>query len=377
MIYLFMACICVFFGILADMVKARILDGNLEYASPASIFMAKRYYLILLIMAFIPLFYIGAIRYFVGIDYTTYTNYQIPHVLNGDTRVKVEYLYKQVIFLGNWISNGKSYQPIFVITQGIITLFLFLAVKNTSKDTGVSIWIFVCSSFYAFSLSGMRQAIGSVIFLYALKFIKNKNLKMYVLFLVIAVLFHSSALIYVAASLFLFFNLKIDYTMIALPIIYLASNIIFKIILFISNLTGLYSDYFTGVFNVIYFRPVQIFYILAVSLSIIVILKITEYQYDDKVMNFMLSIQSVLSIVCALVTIIPSSSRLIYGLLPIHILLIPNVLNRIENKELRFSIKIVVYLIYILLFYRCIIIGNYYETLPYKTIYSGINNFLN
>lgn len=377
MIYLFVACICVVFGILADMLKERILNENLEYTSPVAIFIAKKYYFIFLIMAFLPLFYVGAIRYFVGIDYTTYSNYQIPHVLNGDTRVKVEYLYKQVIYLGNWISNGKSYQPIFAITQGIITFFLFLAVKNVSKDTGLSIWVFVCSSYYAFSLSGMRQAIGSVIFLYALKFIKNNNLKIYALFLFISVLFHSSSLIYAAASIFLFINLRLDYTMLALPVVYLASNLIFKIILFISNITGLYSDYFTGMFNIIYFRPVQIFYILAVSLIIIVILKIANYKYDDKMMNFMLSIQSVLSIVCALVTIIPSSSRLIYGLLPIHILLIPNVLNRLENKELRVSVKIIAYIAYIALFYRCIIVGNYYETLPYKTIYVGINNFLN
>ncbi len=126
-------------------------------------------------LAFLVIFIPGAIRYYVGIDYTTYSLYQIPAVLSNRPNVKVESLYRLVIKFGYWLGGQNSYQMIFFLTNLLIVSFLFLYIANVSSYRWLSIIIFMSFGFFFFSLSGMRQSIGVIIALWGLKFIKTRN----------------------------------------------------------------------------------------------------------------------------------------------------------------------------------------------------------
>jgi len=81
------------------------------------------------LLSFIVVCVPGMIRYNVGIDYTTYTNYQIPVVLAGEAGkiVKVEPFYQAVVWIGYWLGKQSSYQWIFAITNFII-IFFYLSI---------------------------------------------------------------------------------------------------------------------------------------------------------------------------------------------------------------------------------------------------------
>ena len=85
-------------------------------------------------ISFIPLFLIGALRAYVGIDYTTYSLYQIPDVLGGSLTVKFEPLDKLVVYLGYYLANQQHYFYIFSIFHIILMWYLYKYIVQQSSN---------------------------------------------------------------------------------------------------------------------------------------------------------------------------------------------------------------------------------------------------
>lgn len=320
---------------------------------------------ILMLGSYFTLFIVGAVRYMVGIDYITYSVYQIPHVLAGDVSVKVESLYREVIKIGFSLSKGTNYQYIFILTQFIIIFFMALAIEKSSKISAFSIFIFVFSTFYAFSLSGMRQSISIAIFLYAATFIEEKYPYKYISLILLASLFHKFALIYLVLYVFKYIKLNLIYCLVSVPGLLLISSSLRKIIVIISNKLNIYPEYFGGVFDTGSYKTVQMVYIILISVILVIIQKlITSESWEEN--RFFINIQGLLTIIMGMLTIIPTPSRIMYALLPVHIILIPNLIKEIKNKNIRIIVIVGFIILYSLFFYICIIKNNFYGTLPFR-----------
>lgn len=166
----------------------------------------------------VPLFILAifsSIRsYFVGSDSINYTaDFRNQLDINYFYfRPEVEYGYqilKYIILLFT-----KNYFWLFFISS-IIVLFCYLSFfKKYSKDYFLSVFIFITFGFYTFYFNGLRQGIAMAISILAIPFLfKDKFLKFFLIIL-IASLFHKTALIMVLFYFIINLKVKMEYKII-------------------------------------------------------------------------------------------------------------------------------------------------------------------
>lgn len=319
---------------------------------------------------------LAGIRYYVGTDYETYTMHQIPDSLDGyllSAGYKVEPLYRLVIYIGTMLGSS---QWIFVITHLIIMYFILKYIKEQSDDYVFSILIFVFGTFFSFSLNGMRQSIATAIFLYATKFIYNKSYIKYFLYIIIACLFHMSAIIYVPFYFLNRFVLTkrsnvVPVTIIAI-VLALNSSYAYGIVYKIFLKYNFYTKFFDSKYNV--GTQINTMYLSMFFLNLLVVYVFYILQ-DNKAFKLkdtvMLNIQLISLMFSAIAFSIPGAFRAFYFFIPVQIVLVPNIVKNISNVGVRWAIKIVLLAVYIFIFVELILISNQNETLPYQTIFSN------
>ena len=141
---------------------------------------------------FLCVFLFSGLRYYIGYDYTRY----VARVENVDllaAGLKREllsyYLTKAASILGE--------PQFFFFANSLITTYLILiTLRRYSGDFSLSVWMFVCfPMFYLNSFSVVRTFSAVAIVFYGVKYILKKQLWRYVLTVLVASLFHNTALI--------------------------------------------------------------------------------------------------------------------------------------------------------------------------------------
>lgn len=159
-----------------------------------------------LFLAFVILFLFSALRYGVGTDY--FYTYAPGYIILRNGIYQYNY-YEPAFKLLNLlcIHFSSNYQWIFVTTSFITYAFLFVTIRKYSIAPKISFLVYFLTSMYFNSLSNIRQAIAMTICLLAFEFLINSNQKMitrlmlFYAFVIIAYLFHSSAMTFVIVPL--------------------------------------------------------------------------------------------------------------------------------------------------------------------------------
>lgn len=190
-------------------------------------FTLKKFYIYfgLLVCAFPLAMLLGFRTVNIGTDtsYTYYPYYYLGYCIKGTKYDGIEYgfyyLFKLCFYL-----TGSFNGCLFII--GYITVYLYLLAiyKISTKSTSILSFVVYISLYYMFEYNIMRQALAMGIILNGLNDLMNTNTKKFVLLVIIASLFHTSAL---ACLLILFFYYTQD----------LAK--IYKIIIFFGVFVGL------------------------------------------------------------------------------------------------------------------------------------------
>ena len=319
-------------------------------------------------LGFIPLILIGALRAYVGIDYTTYSLYQIPDVLAGSHTVKFELLDKLVVYLGYYLANQQHYFYIFAIFHIILMWFLYKYIVQQSSNVMFSVFFLLTTVFFTFSLSGIRQAIATAIVFYALKYINQKKSLYYIFYLGIACLFHSSAAIYIlflvlgkcSINKFVGFSLPI----IASLFSFFGSEFVSRIMLrlnFYSEYIG--SRFYTGAYD----KKHQLVTIVMCLFIFLLYYFVPKKEWEN--LKLYLNINFVLLLVAILMPILPTPSRTIYMFILVHAILIPRLISSIRDYKSKVIITILFVLGYFSFFVFMVLQRNMYETLPYHTIF--------
>ncbi|QLB17522.1 hypothetical protein A6B40_07955 [Mannheimia varigena] len=318
----------------------------------------------LFFISFCILFILGAIRYEVGTDYIFYSNYQIPLVLEGND-VKFEVLARELAKLGFALSSEEHYQYIFAIYHFICVFFIFKAIKEQSKILVLSVFVYVFSSFYNFSLNGIRQAMSMGIVLYSMKFIFDKKIVFYVLYVVIASLFHKAAII---CLLLIFLNKKtistISFIIIGIltsVLFILFKNSIYDIIMII----GFYSEYVGGSFHTEEYNITITIYGV-VSFIVFHLINMKTKKNKIREVTFYKNINYIILFLSIVMPFIPNGYRLFYMFMPFHIIIFPNMIYYIDSLRTRYMYTLILLAFYLLFFIKTIMITNYGETLPYQ-----------
>lgn len=130
--------------------------------------------------------YIHAFRYAKELSFLAYNNlfqYEIGYSI-----------YSQIISKLN--VNDQVY--LFIVAMTIIIPIGYTWIKN-SKMPGISVFIYITLGFFAFSFSGLRQAIAISIIVFSFNYINQRNFIKFLICLVLAISFHTTAFVFVFA----------------------------------------------------------------------------------------------------------------------------------------------------------------------------------
>lgn len=143
---------------------------------------------------------IATYRYSVGTDYFTYLNhFQRTSKLSISEYIEVNGISEignyLLCYLGNKLGGYNTYLGI-IAALTLIPIYLFLKQDNFNINIGISIFIFLCTGFMT-SFNIMMQMIAVSISTLSYKYIFRKDFFKFLLVILIASSFHSTALLLV------------------------------------------------------------------------------------------------------------------------------------------------------------------------------------
>jgi hypothetical protein len=138
---------------------------------------------------FLTVILLCSLRYNVGTDYIMYEN--VFYKINKDIPTLMEYGYYSLNKLFGSFTNGYLY--VFAVSA-IVTHFFFFKVLYRESIIFWGVFFFFTFGFLFIANNIIRQAIVIPLFYWAVKFIEEKKLFKYLLFIAIGFLFHRSAL---------------------------------------------------------------------------------------------------------------------------------------------------------------------------------------
>ncbi len=169
-----------------------------------------------LVAAFTVIFIMASLRFDVGWDYRSYYRLIEKDIKFYDSQfARLEPLNRTLIEISQFFDFTQFY---FIVTSFIICFSFYYIFKRFSTDVIVSTLLFLSLPIFFFnSLSIVRQFTAVAIVFYGFQYVRSRMLFRFLVVLVIATLFHKSAL--VAAPLYFLYGRKPHFYF--FPMIYL------------------------------------------------------------------------------------------------------------------------------------------------------------
>ncbi len=327
------------------------------------------------ILSFLPFLLVSGFRYGLGTDYFGRYVYDYSRIYEG-IEVKNLEIGFTLLMKGTMFFSEKPFL-MFFITAFIISGCIFFAIAKESKDKVLSICVYFLLGFFFDSLNIMRQFLAiSIIFIGFLFLIKRKKV-FFVLCVLMASLFHSTALIMLVLAF-------LDYKMLFpcklfLPClsVVLALNTkmidIFEFLLRNTRFNVYFSGkLFKGEISYLFILENLMFYLLMIHCYN------KGYVRDKKAVLF-INIQSLALLCMCLGSCHMLFIRVALYFSTIQILSVPYFLSKyqktyaitIGNKTIRINVlKVLIICCMLVAIYRTNFQTNVNEVLPYRTIYT-------
>jgi len=160
-----------------------------------------------LFLSFIVLVIISGLRDFVGTDYNNYYNfYEFQSYNEEEVGVRLEIGFKTIIDLLKRIDLGPW--TLFTTSAILIWSLFFISFKNFKKHLYLGLFFAITYNFFFFSFNGIRQAIAMAALGFAFKYIEDKKMIKYFIFIFLTSTIHYSIIIFLP---FYFFISKIHF----------------------------------------------------------------------------------------------------------------------------------------------------------------------
>lgn len=319
-----------------------------------------------------------ALRFDYGNDYPGYLSFFLE--INSYKNIDFKYVNIKGFEYGWLFLNllfGKLFGKIgfFVLTAALaaftsITLYKFIKKYVPSQYFWFAIFYYVFNFETMLILcSAMRQAVAITFFILAFDYLANKKLAKYLVLILIASMFHSSAIYLLLLYMINIVNIRVNKTQIVLLLVVFASAMTYQqfvklqLFEFTSVVLNFYSIYDKGEFGEISFG-------LGFAINLIILLTtlyiLSTIKSNRSKLYSIIIVTSILIIPLSIVN--PMTTRLNYFLLPIIMAIYPNTIIALKNKmvKLIFIWVLVLFTIYSFInFHNSPIHGPYYKV--YKT----------
>lgn len=299
----------------------------------------------------------------VGGDTTNYV-YIFRRVASMDWKVVIANWDNDPMFWGLLSVLGKitlNYTVLFTIVAAFFTVSIWFFIYKYSKDPLMSIIVLLAMNLYQFSLTGMRQTIAMSFIVWVIILLDQNKIKSALLLVIIAGLFHSSALIFLIVIIMK--KVKINNFTLLLSVPVLISSFLFRgnianrLMVFIDERGYEIENTESGLTMTF---VIFILYILAVVFA-------HEYVDNKRSLYLQYGIAALAVFFEMLVPVQRIYFRIAFYFLMIYIILIPNVLCAIRNKRTQVLIRMGIYILLIIQ-YLFFTINSCY-ILPYTTFW--------
>lgn len=255
----------------------------------------------------------------------------------------------------NYITS--NHQWMFAIIGGFYSFSISRFIYKYSKDPMISYIILITMSYFAFSLTGLRQTIAIAIILFSYDYIIQKKLLKFLIIVTVASLFHQSALFFLPA----YFisnkqvnNKKVLEGLLAVPIVFVLRPLLVSIVQAL-----LYETYSIDLAQGAGGWPTLLVYFLIIAVGIIF-----SKQIKNEHFSFFLKMMYVGALIQMFVPLQPNIFRVSMYYNIASIILIPDILKTQKDK---FS-KLVSYSLFFILMGIQYYVFTYYTAgvQPYK-----------
>ncbi|MCR5595149.1 MAG: EpsG family protein [Lachnospiraceae bacterium] len=323
-----------------------------------------------IVSIFVVLFALSACRLNVGNDYGTYVEFM--HRLYTDkyipdAGVPTEWGFNLLARFIYGISGYENYILVFAI-YAFVTVFLFLlAIWEQSEDFALSFVLFMFFGYYFQSFSTVRYYLALAIALYGMKLVNERRWISFIAIVILGSGFHKSLLVIIP----LYFIASITWKkwhIIAGSLI--CVSCLFLQDLYLKILVKVYPSYE----GTEYLEGSGLSWINIIRCVLVLALAVYCYKTavkDDKAGMFFFKLNICAIAVYVFGSFLPIVSRIGYYLTVSHILFVPMLISRIENRKIRKVIYAV--LILLALMYFAVYLRKAYDdgvlVLPYKSIF--------
>lgn len=324
---------------------------------------------ILLLLVFLLIAFSG-LRYNVGIDYLNYIDL-IEGVLNGYSWHFEPGFIILIRSVGLFLSSPEHVAFVVFFVSSVITITLFYRfARDLSPDPALSLYLFtLLPVFYLASFNAIRNFLAIAIFAYSLKFILSKSPFRYIIMVILASMFHKTAIVLLPLYWVLRIKPKlINYLLVLIPIVFFAEY--FELFAGLYGLTGLSLTYLTkaGVTQ----TGVSLVSIAVIPLFVIFLSILWRQRYDGRVV-IALNLWYLAVVLVILQFLLPSiDPKLFYrltGYFTISIMIIvPFLVERFVFSDMIIVRVVACWLAFVYFLLTIIVNGEHYKLVPYQTI---------
>lgn len=321
-----------------------------------------RYWLLVTFFSALPLIYVAAIRYNVGADYIPYYRYYL-RILEGANQGRYEILY---YFANKLVAVFHLSAPwLFGFTAALFLMPVYKRIICDSPYPYMSIYFLLGMTYYFYFLNGTRQMIGAAFLLLSIPFIEKRKIIPFITLVMIATGFHTTCIVFLAV----YFLIYMDLNPKLLAVITLA---VFAFGQFFANIAnGILSgmDYYSIYLDSSFAQRGQGYVVLAMNI-LLVVFATFFYQCENTKFRIYYNLQVVALWASALTgkIVLIDRYRMVFGLA--SIILVPMILNGIENQNTRRICSFGIVALYFAYAMYTVGIQNSNLVLPYQTFFS-------
>lgn len=308
----------------------------------------------LLFICIILTLFLGFRANHVGLDMKNYEDF-----FNLASNSSFSYLFKNVQFeLGFKIYTKiislffNNYSIFIFITSLLSMIGVYDFIKENSKNYFASIYLFITFNFYIYLFCTLRQVLAISILLLSTRFIKSKDFRKFILLVLLATLFHKTAIVFSIVYFIPYIKLtkeKINYFCIGALILFLIKNPLI--------------DFFTSVFYSQYENYMDtsgtgyttLFLFFGLLIGIIYIFK--NFKLSEKNNQLFIGMLMITIPLQILATTQGLIARLTLYFSISILILIPNVLENEKNENFK-NVLYFFYYVSLFFFYYFEILGN-------------------
>ena len=312
---------------------------------------------------------VAMFRYNNGADYLMYLRMMKVAEQSGSSVASFSSL--KDIELGFWSLLkfcGLLWHGQYFLTYGLIALiicgFIYAAIWQNSVNPILSVYLLFATGVYFDGYNALRQYIAVAIIVYAYKYMLKEDFKKYLIAVVIAFVFHYSAVI--AIPLYFIRYFKADFKRACLSALgcIVGGMIFYKLVSFILSFTR-YKYFLTSVEWEAQTQTSAILFTSVISIITYGYIALKKKTISES-FQVMMNIQVLPWCIALLSMTIPITWRVLYYVLPFEIFYIPAFLQEVKSKNARMVFLSVFIVMYTVITIWGMTQNNWYDAVPYN-----------